>query len=153
MKMVALLPIDQSGGVSATRSPLPAMMQQNCVQTASFYEVVGFHPPWIGYIAFADEQPVGGGGFKGPPQANRVEIAYYTLAEQEGRGWATATASELIRIATAAAPDAIVAAQTLPEHNASTSVLKKLGFALQGALMHPEDGEVWEWHLTGRRAG
>jgi ribosomal-protein-alanine N-acetyltransferase len=126
-------------------------MRQNCSATASFYEVVGFHPPWIGYVSIAHGQPVGGGGFKGPPVNDRVEIAYYTLPDLEGRGWATATARELIRIATASAPKIVVAAQTLPEQNASTALLKKLGFELQGSVMHPEDGEVWEWRIQTRQ--
>jgi [ribosomal protein S5]-alanine N-acetyltransferase len=40
-----------------------------------------------------------------------------------------------------------VAAQTLPEESASTSVLKKLGFRLVGQVEHPEDMPVWEWQL------
>jgi hypothetical protein len=41
-----------------------------------------------------------------------------------------------------------VAAQTLPEENASTSVLKKLQFSFVGSVEHPEDGLVWEWQLS-----
>ncbi|HJR53098.1 MAG TPA: GNAT family N-acetyltransferase [Gemmatimonadota bacterium] len=115
--------------------------------TASFYKIVGFEPPWIGYISLAEGKPVGGGAFKGPPRDNRVEIAYYTLEELEGRGFATATASELINIARSAVPTITVAAQTLPTPNASNALLKNLGFVLQGSLIHPEDGEVWEWQL------
>lgn len=33
-------------------------------------------------------------------------------------------------------------AHTLPEHGASTSVLRALGFALLGEIQHPEDGLV-----------
>jgi hypothetical protein len=43
----------------------------------------------------------------------------------------------------------IVAAQTLPEENASTTVLKKLRFRLVDILDHPEDGLIWEWQLSG----
>jgi ribosomal-protein-alanine N-acetyltransferase len=57
-------------------------------------------------------------------------------------------ASELIRLATEKTPRLIVAAQTLPEENASTYVLKKLGFTKVGELEHPEDGLVWEWQLS-----
>ncbi len=38
-------------------------------------------------------------------------------------------------------------AQTLPEKNASTRILEKLGFSFMGPVQHPEDGEVWEWRL------
>ena len=109
---------------------------------------MGFDPPWIGYVSIVDGQPVGGGGFKGPPQGNRIEIAYYTLPDLEGRGHATATAKELLRVARSVAPGLVVAAQTLPHESASTSLLKKLGFELHGSLVHPEDGEVWEWRFS-----
>ena len=149
--MVELLPIDRSGSVALPTLRLPEFMRQNCSATASFYEVVGFHPPWIGYVSIAHGQPVGGGGFKGPPVNDTVEIAYYTLPGLEGRGWATATARKLIGIAAAAAPEIVVVAQTLPQQNASTALLKKLGFELQGSVMHPEDGEVWEWRIETRQ--
>ena len=38
-----------------------------------------------------------------------------------------------------------ITAQTLPEENASTSVLKKLGFKFLGEIEHQEDGLVWDW--------
>jgi [ribosomal protein S5]-alanine N-acetyltransferase len=37
-----------------------------------------------------------------------------------------------------------VTAQTLPEDNASTRVLRKLGFVLKGSVIDPEEGTVWE---------
>jgi RimJ/RimL family protein N-acetyltransferase len=57
-------------------------------------------------------------------------------------------ASELIRLATNKMPALTVAAQTLPEENASTAILKKLRFRFAGVLEHPEDGQVWEWQLS-----
>ena len=147
MKNVQLLPIDQSGAVNLPSVSFPELMKQTCAMTASFYRVVGFEPPWIGYVSVSDGQPVGGGGCKGAPRDGRVEIAYFTLPEFEGQGFASATARELIRIAKRAAPEVVVAAQTLPIPNASNTLLKKLGFSFHGALQHPEDGEVWEWRL------
>lgn len=144
-----LLPIDRAGRVALPMESLPAEMRDNCAATASFYGIVGFEPPWIGYVSVADGQPVGGAAFKGPPRDNRVEIAYYTLPQFEGRGFATATAAELIRVAREADPGVAITAQTLPAPNASNALLKKLGFAFNGALIHPEDGEVWEWQLDG----
>ena len=38
-----------------------------------------------------------------------------------------------------------IRAHTLPERNASTSVLTKAGFELLGAVVDPEDGLVWRW--------
>jgi hypothetical protein len=53
----------------------------------------------------------------------------------------------LIAIARQADPTLLIAAQTLPEENASTTILRKLGFRLHGSVQHPEDGEIWEWRL------
>ena len=116
--------------------------------TTQLYGSVGYEPPWTGYLAFEDDTCVGACGFKSPPQNNRVEIAYFTFPGHESRGMATQMASELIRLAREKMPALTVAAQTLPEENASTSVLKKLRFRLVGALEHPEDGRVWEWQLS-----
>jgi len=147
MKSVQLVAIEASGALASPIAPCPELIRQNSDATAEFYKVIGFAPPWIGYVSVSDGRAVGGGAFKGPPRDNRVEIAYYTLPELEGQGLATATARELIGVARAAAPLVVVAAQTLPEVNASNSLLKKLGFTFQGTVLHPEDGEVWEWHL------
>ena len=40
-----------------------------------------------------------------------------------------------------------VRAQTLPEENASTRILKKCGYKPRGAVNHPEDGLIWLWEL------
>jgi RimJ/RimL family protein N-acetyltransferase len=109
---------------------------------------MGYEPPWIGYLAIEQETCVGTCGFKSPPHNNRVEIAYFTFPGYESRGVATRMASELIRLALGRMPAVTVAAQTLPEENASTSVLKRLQFRLVGTVEHPEDGPVWEWQLN-----
>jgi ribosomal-protein-alanine N-acetyltransferase len=145
---VKLLPIDESGTVPGELAACPAMLRENCALTAAFYKVVGFAPPWIGYISMSDGQPVGGAAFKGAPCGNRVEIAYYTLPELERRGFATATVKELVRVARTAQPGLVIAAQTLPAPNASNAILEKLGFSFEGSVVHPEDGEVWEWELA-----
>ena len=116
--------------------------------TTQLYRAVGYEPPWIGYLAIENDICVGTCGFKSPPQNNRVEIAYFTFPGHESRGMATQMASELIRLAREKTPAVTVAAQTLPEENASTSVLKKLRFRLVSTVEHPEDGLVWEWHLS-----
>lgn len=112
------------------------------------YRAVGYEPPWIGYLAIEDGNCVGTCGFKSPPRDDRVEIAYFTFPGYESRGVATRMAAELIRLALDERPAVTVAAQTLPEVNASTSILKKLRFRLVGSVEHPEDGLVWEWQLN-----
>lgn len=147
MKTLQLLPIDEAGTVALPPAAQPEAIRQNCEGNAAFYKVVGFQPPWIGYVAVHDGAPVGMGAFKGAPHDNRVEIAYFTLPEREGQGIATATARELIRIARQTQPTVDIVAQTLPVPNASNTLLKKLGFTFQGSVIHPDDGEVWEWTL------
>ena len=128
--------------------PLPEVAQQSCAQTSELYQRVGFHPPWIGYLVLQDAKVVGTCAFTAPPREDKVEIAYFTFPEFEGRGVATAMARELIGIARAAVPAIIVTAHTLPQRNASNSILEKLGFEFFSTIDHPEDGKVWEWHLA-----
>ncbi|MDT4969186.1 MAG: [ribosomal protein S5]-alanine N-acetyltransferase [Acidobacteriota bacterium] len=116
--------------------------------TMQLYRAVGYELPWIGYLAFEDGLCVGSCGFKSAPKENRVEIAYFTFPGHESKGVATRMAGELIRLAFDNEPNVIVAAQTLPERSASTSILTKLGFCFVTALEHPEDGLVWEWQLS-----
>ena len=63
------------------------------------------------------------------------------------KGIATTLARELLKIAQAADNRLSVFAQTLPEENASTSILRKLGFRMTGTVEHPDDGHVWQWEL------
>ncbi len=138
----------EAGGFPADRAlVLPVFAHQSCEMSRVWYGKVGYIPPWIGYLSVIEGGVVGGGGFKAPPHEHRVEIAYFTAPEFEGRGHATRTARALIEIARQAEPALLIAAQTLPEENASTSILRKLGFRLHGNIHHPEDGEIWEWRL------
>jgi ribosomal-protein-alanine N-acetyltransferase len=113
--------------------------------TADLYRRVGFVEPWVSYIAVNSGQAVGGGAFVGSPRENRVEIAYFTLPEFEGRSYATQTAMELIAIARGTIPSIVITALTLPEQNASATILRRLGFSLFGNARDPDAGDVWEW--------
>jgi RimJ/RimL family protein N-acetyltransferase len=110
--------------------------------------LTGFVPPWIGYVATSAGHAVGTCAFKAAPADGRVEIAYFTFPEFEGRGIATAMATQLVALARAHRPGVIVAAQTLPERNASNAILEKLGFKRAGTAIDAEAGEVWEWRLA-----
>lgn len=112
---------------------------------SALYARAGFIPPWIGYVSVRGGVPVGVCGFKGPPAGGRVEIAYHTFPGFEGRGVATAMARRLVELAVAREPAILVTARTLPRKSASTSILRKLGFLLQGIVEDPEEGTVWEW--------
>ena len=141
-----LIEIDEHGKVAVPIN-LTDLINDIMSSTAGLYAGTGYTPPWIGYLSLEEEQCAGTCAFKSPPENNRVEIAYFTLPDFEGRGIATRMAQALIRIAFDTMPDLTIAAQTLPEENASTTVLKKLGFRFVTELEHPEDGKVWEWQL------
>jgi len=91
---------------------------------------------------------VGTCGFtSGPDENDSVEIAYYTFPAFEGRGYATAAAREMIRLANASRQVRCVFAHTLPERNASCRILEKVGMRFAGEVVHPTDGRVWRWEL------
>jgi [ribosomal protein S5]-alanine N-acetyltransferase len=119
-------------------------------QTTKFMTTVGGDPKWFGYLAIdsATKQITGTCAFKGAPTKERtVEIAYFTFPEFEGKGYATAMASMLIQAARSNPEVGSVIAHTLPETNASTSILKKVGMKFVGEVVDPEDGRVWRWSL------
>lgn len=115
--------------------------------TRSMYTNSGFVRPWIGFLAEKNGKIVGTCAFKSPPQEDKVEIAYFTFPEHEGKGIATEMAEQLIKIARNEDPEITITAQTLPKESASTTVLKKNGFKKAAITIHPVDGPVWEWEL------
>jgi RimJ/RimL family protein N-acetyltransferase len=121
--------------------------------TLSWYARQPRIAPWIGYLAGdpATGRIVGTCSFKTEPRAGVVEIAYYTFSEFEGRGYATAMAAALVRMA-AAEGVATVCAQTAPEPNASTRILEKLGFSRTGEAVDDEIGRAWVWERPASRA-
>jgi ribosomal-protein-alanine N-acetyltransferase len=148
-----LIAITENGELIEPVPSMPPLAAEIVRATTQLYGAVGYELPWIGYLALENGVCVGSCGFKSPPQNNRVEIAYFTFPGHESRGVATRMASELIRLARDKMSAVTVAAQTLPEENASTSVLKKLRFRLVGTVEHPEDGLVWEWQLSDTSEG
>ncbi len=143
-----LIAISESGELARPVPSTPQIAVEVVEATTQLYRTVGYEVPWIGYLAIENEECVGTCGLKSPPLNNRVEIAYFTFPGHESRGVATRMASELIGLALDKMPALTVAAQTLPEENASTAVLKKLRFRLVGTVEHLEDGLVWEWHRS-----
>ena len=109
-------------------------------------------PGWWGYLALDAESRlvVGSCGFKGSPgNDGSVEIAYITFPDCEGYGYATSMAGNLVEIAFRSGAVKQVIAHTLPEKSASTHVLEKAGFRLDGEHHDSEDGTVWRWILEG----
>jgi RimJ/RimL family protein N-acetyltransferase len=152
MSGLILLAINREGVPEGACPELDEVARGVCSQTAALYGSAGFVPPWVCYLALSGDRIVGTCGFTAPPAEGRVEIAYYTFQPFEGRGIATSMARELLALATAADPRVQVIAHTLPERNASTRILEKTGFRLKGAVLHPEDGEIWEWERPSGNA-
>jgi len=96
----------------------------------------------------ATNASVGSAAFKGPPADAMVEIAYGVDQEHRGRGYAKEAAAALVDFAFSNHDVRVVRAHTLPERNASTSVLTACGFKFLGEVMDPEDGLVWRWELA-----
>jgi [ribosomal protein S5]-alanine N-acetyltransferase len=126
-------------------SDVPEAIVATYPANADLYRRVRFIPPWVSYVAVDDGRAVGGGAFVGPPRDNRVEIAYFTLKELQGLGYATRTATALVAIARSADPSIVISAFTLRESSASTKILQRLGFKLFGDAEDPDAGDVWEW--------
>lgn len=119
-------------------------------QTGEMLRVSGANEPWCGYLAMNDATHmfIGTCGFKGAPGGEgTVEIAYFTFPDNERRGYATDMARALIEIARRHGVRRVIA-HTLVATGASTRVLEKIGMALAGEVMDPEDGRVWRWELA-----
>jgi hypothetical protein len=54
--------------------------------SVSYFEKIGYQPPWIGYFCEVEGVLVGQGAFKGAPVDGKVEIAYNTFEEHQGKG-------------------------------------------------------------------
>jgi [ribosomal protein S5]-alanine N-acetyltransferase len=136
--MFRLLQCDRDGRPTGELDPMPEALVQACQQSAELYRRIGYQPPWVSYVAADGNAGVGGGAFVGAPRDGIVEIAYFTLAEFMGRGYATLTARCLVSLARRAMPQIVLKAFTLPQVNASTKILERLGFERTG-LAHDDD--------------
>lgn len=93
---------------------------------------------WPGFSGGMDRL-VGGGGFKGPPNADgEVEIGYSMLVSFREQGLATEAVEALIDWAYQSGRVTRVIAETLPHLIASQRVLEKTGFVEAGT--REEDG-------------
>ena len=113
--------------------------------------------PWqfgFAIIHKIDNALIGTCGFAGPPDPNGVaEIAYGIAPDYQGRGYATEAARALINFAINDPRVKTIRAHTLPEENASTSVLKKCGLQKVGDSVDPENNlPVWRWEKSVARA-
>jgi ribosomal-protein-alanine N-acetyltransferase len=128
------------------------MHDPDCVEILKvfpeFYKRVGFQKPWIGYFITLDgKEFVASAGYKGKPKDGKVEIAYGTFEKHRRKGIATEICRELVKLSLETDPAVRITAQTLPQNNFSTRILKKNGFEFTGTVFDEEDGDVWEWEL------
>jgi RimJ/RimL family protein N-acetyltransferase len=118
-------------------------------QSEAYRATTDAPPEWSGHLAVdvATRQVVGSCGYKGAPRADGgVEIAYFTFPEFERRGYGGAMAEALVQQAIGSGIVRVVHAHTLPEPNASTRILTRLGFTCTGTVIDdPADGPVWHW--------
>jgi RimJ/RimL family protein N-acetyltransferase len=103
---------------------------------------------WTYWFVLRDEGVlVGMGGYRGAPKDGEVEIGYALAPDFLGRGLATEAARALLNNAFDDPRVTRIVAHTLPEKNASTRVLERLGFEWSSSLVDPTDGEIWRWVL------
>lgn len=117
-------------------------------QMEEFRESIDAPPEWVGYLSVDVETRIviGTCAFKGEPdEAGCVEIAYFTFAPYERRGYGTAMARALIGIASQFPAVSTIVAHTLKEENASTHILTGLGFTQNGEDIDEDEGPVWRW--------
>ena len=118
------------------------------------YEFLKANPSALGWgtylFVFKPAQKlIGLGGFKGPPtQDGVVEIGYALSTAYRGQGLATEASRGMLAYAFANPVVVEVRAHTLPEQNSSTRVLERVGMKSLGAVIDPDDGEVWRWNIT-----
>ena len=139
------IPVMSSGRPIIGLPDVPVPLAEAMAATAVMYGVSGFKPPWVSYVAAQDGVCVGICSFKSAPVDDAVEITCFTLPEHEGNGYGTRMLNFLLKIAASGKPAPAVTALTLPEENASTHILRKLGFEHLGSIEHSADGLVWQW--------
>jgi RimJ/RimL family protein N-acetyltransferase len=100
------------------------------------------------FIHVKDNALVGLGGYKGrADESGMVEIGYAIIPPYRCKGLAAEAAGGLIDNAFSDTNIKRVDAHTLPDENASTRVLEKVGMANVGIAHDPDVGEVWHWSL------
>lgn len=139
--------IDEQGSNLADKYDI-SECREVILATINLYINNGFHKPWVGYLVINSNVIVGAAGFNGKPEDNIVEISYFTFQTYEGKGFASLSCKELIKIAKHQDPSLIICAKTAPEENASTSILRKNGFVYRRVVQDHEIGDAWLWELT-----
>lgn len=144
---MVLIPIDVDESMNNRFSNVPECAPVLAVMP-DYYGKVGYILPWIGYFASIDgKELVGSGGFKGQPKNGKIEIAYGTFQNHEGKGVGTQICRQLVLISLQTDPSVRITARTLQDGHASIRILVKNGFECNGVVNDKEDGEVFEWEF------
>ncbi len=135
---------------ASNRDVVAAYVREVAKGQRALYERTGAVPPWIGYLAHDAESGdvLGSCSFIVGSDPHSIEIAYYTFPLYEGRGAGHAMAQDLVRIARESGDMTRVYAHTLPEPNASTRILTRLGFTQTGQAVDDDAGPVWRWEIV-----
>jgi len=118
------------------------------------YEHLKSHPEILGWWTYLfvhkpDRTLIGLGGFKGlVNDEGMVELGYEIAPGYRRRGLAMEAARGMIEFAFTHPEIKRVDAHTLPEKNASTGVLEKVGMQFVESVEDPQDGEVWRWSIS-----
>jgi [ribosomal protein S5]-alanine N-acetyltransferase len=123
------------------------LCKEGLPMSVSFYQRVGYMPPWIGYFVEEGNQLVGAAGFKGPPKDGKVEIAYGTFEPFQSKGYGTKICRMLVDLSLKTDPSVIITARTFEIENHSARILQKNNFKFIGYVEDPEDGLVPEWEF------
>ncbi len=142
-----LIAINRDGRPERDVPGLPETATQILQAMRQHYAKFGFEPPWVGYLALEGRQCRGFGVFRGAPEKQHVEMAWYTFPEFRGRGVATALVRQLVRLARGQDARLTLLVQTPAASTAASDVLEKFGFSLIGEQPDPDEGRVWEWSL------
>ena len=100
---------------------------------------------WCPHAVVLDGQMIGHAGYHGPPGVNAkrkpdaVEIGYTIEEPWRRRGYATAAATELLRMAEERGIRRFVACTT-PDNVPSLALIRNLGFEQTGEAVDEEDG-------------
>jgi ribosomal-protein-alanine N-acetyltransferase len=134
----------------ASRVAEGALMPSFAAVRALNFLAQGHAPFWANtfyIVRNADQQVVGGCGFKGAPADGCAELGYGVSPTCRNQGVATAGVGELLRLAFANGELGEVLAQVSPDNVSSTRVVQKLGFVETGIEPDPDDVLYVQWRL------
>ena len=66
--------IIKSGTPAKPINEFTDLVKETMSSTVGLYEVAGYFPPWIGYLALEEKQCAGTCAFKFPPENNRDRL-------------------------------------------------------------------------------